>query len=86
MHDDDLDPDHGTPLAHQIADRLQRRILSGELVPHRPVPSETQLLQIYPVSRDTIRRAVRVLRERGLIYTVQGKGSFVTPPEDRPKE
>lgn len=49
-----------------------------------PVPSETQLGQIYPVSRDTIRRAVRELRARGLVYTVQGKGSYVTPPEDRP--
>lgn len=40
---------------------------------------------MYPVSRDTVRRAVEELRRRGLIYTVHGKGSYVTPPEDRPK-
>ncbi len=84
MQDDDLDPEHGRPLSQQIADRLEARILAGELAPHRPVPSETQLGQIYPVSRDTIRRAMRELRARGLVYTVQGKGSYVTPPEDRP--
>ena len=85
MQDDDLDPEHGRPLSQQIADRLEKRILDGELAPHRPVPSETQLGQIYPVSRDTIRRAVKELRARGLVYTVQGKGSYVTPPEDRPE-
>jgi GntR family transcriptional regulator len=84
VHEDDLDHEGGRPLSKQIADRLEARINSGELPAHRSVPSETQLGQIYPVSRDTIRRAVEELRRRGLVYTVQGKGSYVTPPEERP--
>lgn len=82
---DDLDHEGGQPLSKQIADRLADRIESGDLPARRSIPSETQLGQIYPVSRDTIRRAIEELRRRGLIYTVQGKGSYVTPPEDRPQ-
>lgn len=71
----------------QIAEMLAQRILSGELEPRRPIPSETTLMQMYEherVARTTIRRAVNRLREQGLVYTVPGRGSFVTPPEDRP--
>ena len=85
MHDHDLDSESGRPLSQQIADRLEKRIRSGELAPDRPVPSETTLGQEYPVSRDTIRRAIKVLRERGLIHTVQGKGSYVRQPEEWPE-
>lgn len=84
MQEDDLDLEGGRPLSKQIADRVEKRIRSGDLPPHRPVPSETTLGQMYPVSRDTVRRAVRELRDRGLIYTVQGKGSYVRPPEEWP--
>jgi DNA-binding GntR family transcriptional regulator len=42
-------------------------------------------MQMYPgVARTTIRRAIKRLREQGLIYTVPGRGSYVTPPEERP--
>jgi DNA-binding GntR family transcriptional regulator len=82
--EDDLDHEGGRPLSQQIADRLEKRIRSGDLPPRRSVPSETQLGQIYPVSRDTIRRAIEELRKRGLVYTVQGKGSYVRPPEEWP--
>jgi GntR family transcriptional regulator len=84
VHDDDLDPESGRPLSQQIADRLEARIRSGELAPDRPVPSETTLGQEYPVSRDTIRRAIKALRDRGLVYTVQGKGSYVRAPGEWP--
>lgn len=85
MHDeDDLDFESGRPLSQQIADQIEQRILNGDLPAHRSIPSETQLLQLYPVSRDTVRRAVNELRSRGRIYTVQGKGSYVRPAEERP--
>lgn len=72
----------------QIADMLAERIRSGELEARRPIPSETTLMQIYEadrVARTTIRRAVNRLREQGLVYTIPGRGTFVTPPEERPK-
>lgn len=85
MFDDDLDRESGRPLSQQIADRIEEKIRSGDLPPDRAVPSEQRMTQIWGVSRDTARRATRILADRGLVYTVVGKGSYVTPPEDRPQ-
>jgi len=85
VFDDDLDHESGRTLSQQIADRIQKKIHSGDLPPDRAVPSESQIAQIWGVSRDTARRATRILVERGLVYTVVGKGSYVRPPEEWPR-
>ncbi|MEW2810365.1 GntR family transcriptional regulator [Streptomyces massasporeus] len=61
---------------------------SGELAQDRPIPSENHLADEYGVARLTARRAAQELRERGLIVTVRGKGSFVVeqPAVDAPEE
>ncbi|MFC5953403.1 GntR family transcriptional regulator [Streptomyces pratens] len=70
------------PLYVQLADVITKKIASGELVPDRPIPSENHLADEYGVARLTARRTAQELRERGLIVTVRGKGSFVVaqPP------
>ncbi|CUW30638.1 putative HTH-type transcriptional regulator YurK [Streptomyces reticuli] len=45
--------------------------------PGDPIPSEAELCERHKVARETVRRAVRVLRERGLVVTEWGKGTFV---------
>lgn len=82
MFDDDLDRESGRTLSQQIADRIEERILSGDLPPDRAVPSENRITQIWGVSRDTARRATRILVEKGLVYTVVGKGSYVQRPSE----
>jgi DNA-binding GntR family transcriptional regulator len=74
------------PLYAQLADIVAGKIKSGELAPDRPIPSENHLADEYGVARLTARRAAQELRERGLIVTVRGKGSFVVeqPPSDAP--
>jgi DNA-binding GntR family transcriptional regulator len=76
----------------QVADEIQRRIAEGELQRGQRVPSETQIVDEFGVSRITARGAIAKLREQGLIHTVQGKGSFVGPegtehaqPDTKPK-
>ncbi|WP_225891392.1 GntR family transcriptional regulator [Streptomyces dioscori] len=85
-----LDPLSATPLYVQLADAIARKIASGELAPDRPIPSENHLADEYGVARLTARRAAQELRERGLIVTVRGKGSFVVerPPgnEGEPRQ
>ncbi|MER7909833.1 GntR family transcriptional regulator [Streptomyces sp. NPDC096068] len=54
--------------------------------PGDPIPSETALSQRHGVARMTARRALGVLRERGLIETRWGKGSFVARPADSDAE
>lgn len=83
-----LDPMSARPLYVQLADVVAEKIKSGELVPDRPIPSENHLADEYGVARLTARRAAQELRERGLIVTVRGKGSFVVdkPSADAPAE
>ncbi|KYG54551.1 MULTISPECIES: GntR family transcriptional regulator [Streptomyces] len=50
--------------------------------PGDPIPSETVLSQRHGVARMTARRALGILRERGLIETRWGKGSFVAHPAE----
>lgn len=66
-----------TPLYVQLAGVLRADIAGGKLSPHDPVPSESYLEQEHEVSRATVRRAMALLREAGLIYTLPQRGSFV---------
>ncbi|MEV5742473.1 GntR family transcriptional regulator [Microbispora rosea] len=72
-----LDRDGPVPVYKQIAEILRERIDSGELAPGNPMPSEAQLEAEYGIARTTARRVARELREQGLVYTVQGEGTFV---------
>jgi DNA-binding GntR family transcriptional regulator len=73
------------PMYRKIAGDLTDRIRRRELRPRRPIPSETTLVQQYDVARETVRRAVALLREEGWIYTVPQRGSFVSPEDKWPE-
>lgn len=75
-----IDHESGRPIYMQLADIVAGMIEAGSLVVDRPIPAESRLAEEYGVARLTARRAVRELRERGLVYTVQGKGTFVAEP------
>src|SRR6185437_9712496 len=66
------------PLYRQIADHLRRLIESGELKGGMQVPTEDQLMAKFHASRNTVRGALRELTTRGLVYTLHGKGTFVS--------
>jgi GntR family transcriptional regulator len=63
-----------------IADDLRRQITSGDLVAGAVLPSEADLAGSYGVSRVTVRKALEVLREEGLVGSRQGFGWFVAAP------
>jgi GntR family transcriptional regulator len=60
-----------------IADELRGRVESGELGAGRLLPSESELSRAHAVSRVTVRKALELLREEGLIDARQGFGWFV---------
>jgi len=62
-----------------LADDLRRRIASGELRPGRLLPSEAQLATENDVSRVTVRKALALLRDAGLVASRQGFGWYVAP-------
>ena len=72
-----LNPADSRPMYQQLAAQIRDQILTGELAPGDRLPTETQLTERYDVSRNTIRLAMDVLRNEGLITSSQGRGSFV---------
>ena len=66
-----------TPPFEQVADILRARIESGELPKNERIPSEAELMAEFQIGRTTARKAVEVLRERGLVETQVGRGSYV---------
>jgi GntR family transcriptional repressor for pyruvate dehydrogenase complex len=64
----------------RVAERLQELILSEKLAPGSKLPPERVLCQQLGVSRTVLREAVKLLSARGLVYEVNGKGTFVSKP------
>lgn len=70
------------PKWEQIADVLRHRIADGIYAPGARVPSVVAITEEFDVAGVTARKVLTSLREDGLIYTVNGLGSFVTTPEN----
>jgi len=76
-----INPRAAEPPYRQIAAWLRARIEAGEFRPGEdPLPSEKDLVGMFGVARDTARRAVRSLREEGLVVTVPQRGTYVVAP------
>lgn len=61
----------------QIADEVEADITSGRLPVGARLAGEHEMCELYGVSRNTVRHAVALLRDRGLVQTMPGKGSYV---------
>ena len=66
-----------TSLAQRVVAGLKDKIFAGDLPPGHKLPSETELVEEFGVSRTVVREAVTRLRAEGLVETFQGRGSFV---------
>ncbi|OXM70765.1 MULTISPECIES: GntR family transcriptional regulator [Amycolatopsis] len=75
-----VDPSNGVAVYRQIAHALREKIGGGEYEPGSKLPSETQLVEQYDVSRRTVREAMRLLAADGLVTIKHGVGVFVRPP------
>jgi GntR family transcriptional repressor for pyruvate dehydrogenase complex len=67
-------------LADQVAAQLLAAIAAGRHPPGSRLPPEAVLAQEAQVSRLTLREAVRILRDKGVLSVEQGRGTFVNPP------
>ncbi|ASU82322.1 GntR family transcriptional regulator [Nocardiopsis gilva YIM 90087] len=72
-----IDREGPVPPYLQIAGVLRGRIANGTIPPGRRIPSLVELEQEFEVARDTLRKAVKVLKDEGLVETVTGMGIFV---------
>ncbi|EXG79161.1 GntR family transcriptional regulator [Cryptosporangium arvum] len=81
-----LDPDDPKQASQQIANKLRAAILTGKLQPGERLPSQPDLASRYEVARETVKRALDLLRADHLIVTRQGSGAFVRAQTQRAVE
>ncbi|MEG6574662.1 GntR family transcriptional regulator [Caldibacillus debilis] len=65
------------PIYLQIANWMREKIYSNEWEVDEKIPSENELMKLLDVSRGTLKKAISVLIEEGLLVQIQGKGTFV---------
>ena len=73
-----LDKDSKLPLYCQLMDIIIEQVKEGELKPHDKIMSEREFCENYDVSRATVRQSINELLKEGYVYTMHGKGTFVS--------
>ena len=72
---------HQQPLYRQIAELLREKIEKGEYQFGQFIPSERELSAKYGVNRLTLRKAIALLVNEGLLIPKPGKGTYVNRPK-----
>ncbi len=78
-----IDKSIGTPYYIQISDYITKQIEDGVYMNRQMMPSEQEMQEKFDVSRITIRKAYKILAEKGLLTSIKGKGTFVNVLEER---
>ena len=68
-------------LNEKIKDYIESYIIENNLQPYDALPSERSLAELFEVNRLTVRAALKRLRNEHVIFTVHGKGNFISPPK-----
>ena len=74
-----IDNKSGEPIYNQIYSQIKNQIISGELSENEMLPSIRGLAKDLRISFITTKRAYDELEREGFIYTLQGKGCYVSP-------
>lgn len=74
------------PFYQQIKDNIRQLVISRAMNTNEKLPSVRELASTLAINPNTIARAYRELESEGYIYTVSGKGSFVSEVVDETKE
>lgn len=75
----ELDLRSRKPIYEQLVEKLKELIINEVLKPDEQLPSVRSLAQELTINPNTIQKAYRELEVQGFIYSVKGKGSFVSP-------
>lgn len=73
-----IDNHSGTPIYDQITEQIRAQIINGTLQENQALPSIRGLAKDLHISFITTKRAYEELEKEGLIYTVPGKGCYVS--------
>ena len=83
MIDVKLDRNDRTDLYEQVAAEIRRSIAEGEALPGDRLPPAKDLAAVLDVNTNTVLRALRLLREEGLLEFRRGRGISVTAVPER---
>jgi GntR family transcriptional regulator len=67
------------PLYEQIKEKMKLLIINGVLKANEKIPSVRELAQTLTINPNTIQKSYKDLEAEGFIYSIRGKGNFVTP-------
>lgn len=73
-----IDPRSSTPIYQQIVDKFKENILRGILLPDEKILSVRELARLLTTNPNTIQKAYRELERQKVIYSIRGKGSFIS--------
>lgn len=73
-----LDYKDARAIHQQIEDGIKQLIISGIMLPDEQLPSVRELAVSLTVNPNTVQRAYKQLENDGFIYSVKGKGNFVS--------
>jgi DNA-binding transcriptional regulator YhcF (GntR family) len=74
----DIDVNGHTPIYKQLISAIESKIDNGELCEGDCLPSMNELSAQLNISKETVKKVYSILRERGMIESMHGKGFFVT--------
>lgn len=74
-----LDPMDRRPIYEQIVEKMSELMITGVLGENSPLPSVRNMAAELSINPNTVQRAYIELERKGYIYSVKGKGSFVSP-------
>jgi len=73
-----LDYKDTRPIYEQIVDKLEALIIKGVLLPDEQMPSVRSLAMELSINPNTIQKAYSELERRGYLYSIKGRGNFVS--------
>ncbi len=73
-----LDFKNPRPIYEQIKDKIKGLVINGVMKPGEKIPSVRELAQMLTINPNTIQKAYKDLESEGIIYSVQGKGNFIS--------
>ena len=76
-----LDLQSRTPIYQQLKEKVLRLIMAGAIGPGDPLPSVRVMARELGINPNTVAKAYQDLEKSGLIYSVAGKGSFISGEE-----
>jgi GntR family transcriptional regulator, arabinose operon transcriptional repressor len=79
-----IEAEKPTPKYLQLAEILKEHFKDLQYQPDQKIPTEDELIEQFQISRNTVRQALAELVNEGIIYKIQGSGSFLagTAPEE----